>query len=247
MTERNIRAILFDLGDTLVEFGKIDMRQFFEIGSRNSYDYLVEKHYPVPPWSRYRRRFRFRIGMGLLRVKLTQREPDPVQWLQRFHRSIGVILDAEAALELSFRLFDPIRRAGIVPDGTLETLSTLTKSGYSLALISNTFAPGLVHDAQLAEADLLEWLPLRFYSCEMGYRKPHRRIFEAALRRMGVRPWQAVIVGDRMDTDIKGGRRAGLTTILKVPNGLRPRGRHQPHHVIRRLTELPALLSKSQP
>ena len=246
MTDRNIRAILFDLGDTLVEFGKIDMRQFLEIGSRNSYEYLVEKCYPVPPWSRYRRRLRFRINMGLLRVKLTQREPDPVQWLQRFHRSIGVILDAEAALELSFRRFDPIRRAGIVPDGTLETLSTLTKSGYSLALISNTFAPGLVHDAQLAEAKLLEWLPLRFYSCEMGYRKPHRRIFEAALRRMGVRPSQAVMVGDRMDTDIKGGQRAGLTTILKAPNGLQPRGRHQPHHVIRGVTELPALLGASQ-
>ncbi len=247
MTDRNIRAILFDLGDTLVEFGEIDMRQFFEIGSRNSYDHLVEKKYSVPPWSRYRRRFRFHISMGLWRVWLTQREPDPVQWLQRFHRSIGVILDAEAALELSFRLFDPIRRAGVVPDGTLETLRTLSTSGYSLALISNTFAPGLVHDAQLAEANLLEWLPLRFYSCEMGYCKPHRRIFEAALRRIGVRPSQAVIVGDRMDTDIKGGRRAGLTTILKSPNGLRPRGRHQPDHVIQCLTELPALLGKSQP
>jgi len=247
MTDPNGRAILFDLGDTLIDFGPIDLRAFYGHGSRRAYAYLVEQGHRVPPWPRYRRRLLRRIRLGRLRVELTQREPDPVQWIQRFHRSIGVPLHAEEALAVCVRLFDSLGRAAVVPDGTRETLQALTRSGYALALLSNTCVPGVVHDAHLADGGLIEWLPLRFYSCEMGYRKPHRRLFDAVLRRLGVSPSSAVMVGDRIDTDIEGGRRAGLTTVLKAPDGWTPRGRIRPHHVIRRLTELPELLDPSSP
>ena len=44
--------------------------------------------------------------------------------------------------------------------------------------------------------------------------KPERPLLELALRRMGSTPAQTAILGDRLDTDILGGRRLGLTTIL---------------------------------
>jgi 4-nitrophenyl phosphatase len=45
--------------------------------------------------------------------------------------------------------------------------------------------------------------------------KPEPGLFEHGLRRLGgLSPDQAAMVGDRLDTDVVGGRRAGLRTIL---------------------------------
>jgi 4-nitrophenyl phosphatase len=44
--------------------------------------------------------------------------------------------------------------------------------------------------------------------------KPEPRMYEDALRRMGAHPGTTAVVGDRLDTDIAGGIRAGLTTVL---------------------------------
>ncbi len=44
--------------------------------------------------------------------------------------------------------------------------------------------------------------------------KPEPWMYEEALRRMNARPETTAVVGDRLDTDITGGRRAGLTTVL---------------------------------
>jgi HAD superfamily hydrolase (TIGR01457 family) len=45
--------------------------------------------------------------------------------------------------------------------------------------------------------------------------KPEPGLFEHGLRRLGgLQPHQAAMIGDRLDTDIVGGKRAGLATIL---------------------------------
>jgi 4-nitrophenyl phosphatase len=44
--------------------------------------------------------------------------------------------------------------------------------------------------------------------------KPEPRMYEDALRRMGARRETTAVVGDRLDTDMAGGVRAGLTTVL---------------------------------
>ena len=47
--------------------------------------------------------------------------------------------------------------------------------------------------------------------------KPKTRSFWAAMERMGAKPSQTAIVGDQIFTDILGGNRAGITTILVSP------------------------------
>jgi HAD superfamily hydrolase (TIGR01457 family) len=44
--------------------------------------------------------------------------------------------------------------------------------------------------------------------------KPCGRIFEVATKILGVEPRRTVMVGDRLETDIEGGARAGMTTVL---------------------------------
>lgn len=44
--------------------------------------------------------------------------------------------------------------------------------------------------------------------------KPEPQMYEEALRRMSARPETTAVIGDRLDTDIAGGVRVGLTTML---------------------------------
>jgi hypothetical protein len=47
--------------------------------------------------------------------------------------------------------------------------------------------------------------------------KPRRRAFRAACDTLGVKPEQAAVIGDQVFTDVLGGNRLGVFTILVVP------------------------------
>jgi FMN phosphatase YigB (HAD superfamily) len=121
-------------------------------------------------------------------------------------------------------------------------MSELCGAGYKLGLVSNTLFPGFAIDDMLRFAGLLDWLPVRLYSSEVRYMKPHRWIFERALDELGVAGHEAIFVGDRMDNDVKGASRVGMKTVLVAKNGLVPRGSVRPDHIIRRLSEVPQIL-----
>lgn len=76
----------------------------------------------------------------------------------------------------------------------------------------------------------------------MVFGKPEPHLFREALTRLGTRPEQTVALGDRLETDILGGSRAGLKTIL-VLTGVTSRadlevGELQPDWVFEDLLEL---------
>lgn len=52
--------------------------------------------------------------------------------------------------------------------------------------------------------------------------KPGRAMFTVALNRMGTGPGHTAMLGDRLETDILGGRQAGLKTILVLSGVTRP-------------------------
>jgi HAD superfamily hydrolase (TIGR01450 family) len=52
--------------------------------------------------------------------------------------------------------------------------------------------------------------------------KPSRAFFELGLRRLGVSPHETIMVGDNIETDIKGGKAAGLFSILITASKVKP-------------------------
>jgi putative hydrolase of the HAD superfamily len=65
----------------------------------------------------------------------------------------------------------------------------------------------------LERQGLVERVDAVVLSSAVGKRKPHPAIFERALDEVGVEPNEAVFVGDRLDTDVLGASRAGMTTV----------------------------------
>lgn len=78
---------------------------------------------------------------------------------------------------------------------------------------------------------------------EAGYKKPDRRIFEAATNALSLQPAQCIYIGDHPANDIEGACQAGLSAIwMKVNQPWRENLMAKPLHTISKLNELLVLL-----
>lgn len=134
-----------------------------------------------------------------------------------------------------------------VLEGVEEMLAELKKH-FKLAIVSNTFTWG---DEEVAGAlgrkGLMKYFDAVVTSVDAVSRKPDDGIFRRALGRLGCLPHEAVMVGDRVDTDIAGANRMGMTSVLCRWNDRYPvivtDDEDLPDYVIGSIKELPALLS----
>ncbi|MGH7368537.1 MAG: HAD hydrolase-like protein, partial [Candidatus Rokuibacteriota bacterium] len=69
--------------------------------------------------------------------------------------------------------------------------------------------------------------------------KPEPPLFELALQRMGLTVDEAAMVGDSIDSDVRGARRVGMTAVLFAPKG-GPDG--VAHYMVKSMAQLRRLL-----
>ena len=88
----------------------------------------------------------------------------------------------------------------------IEWIKSMTDAGIQVTIVSN--------NNEMRVKTFCDPLGAPFI-CEA--RKPMRKSFKKALTAMGIRKEEAVMIGDQLMTDILGGNRKGLHTILVVP------------------------------
>lgn len=77
-------------------------------------------------------------------------------------------------------------------------------------------------------------------SGDHGFRKPDRRLFEMALHRLGIPPWEAIYVGNDMYRDVHGPSQLGIKTVYFDSNqGRKHHDGAAPDYIIRHFGELP--------
>jgi putative hydrolase of the HAD superfamily len=119
-----------------------------------------------------------------------------------------------------------------------DVLRLIHAAGTKIGLISNTqrcLASFQTH------FELEGLFSVAVSSASHGYMKPHPSIFESALAQVGVRPADAVMVGDSLAHDIEGARQLGMRAVLVSRSGL-PVECPPDVPVIPSLRALPALL-----
>jgi putative hydrolase of the HAD superfamily len=105
---------------------------------------------------------------------------------------------------------------------------------------------GVVSDAQAAwarpelrMAGVEHYFETIVVSGEHGFRKPDRRIFELALARLDVAPWEAIYVGNDIYRDVYGPQRLGMKTVLYLSDqGRRRMDGVAPDYLIRHFDQL---------
>jgi putative hydrolase of the HAD superfamily len=122
------------------------------------------------------------------------------------------IFDDEPIAQLTKEFEEASMRSGVIPvGGALDTLQRLEEAGIRRALICDTgFTPGRVVRQLLEAAGLVEYLEVLCFSDEVGVPKPGNEIFAKALAELGMRPPEALHVGDLRRTDIAGAHDMGM-------------------------------------
>ncbi|MFQ6073968.1 MAG: HAD family hydrolase [Candidatus Bathyarchaeia archaeon] len=129
-----------------------------------------------------------------------------------------------------------------------EVLQAL-RQRYRLGIITNTVTSREHHvRTALRRIGLEHYFDVILTSVDVGCDKPDEKIFLKALRALDVLPEEAVMVGNRISTDIVGANRIGMKTVLFKWNERYPEEAgspsEQPTHTISSLKELPRVLSE---
>ena len=130
-----------------------------------------------------------------------------------------------------------------------ETLALLRTHGIKFGIVTNAPQPMWLRDIEMKEHGLYDFFPdCRISAADVGYLKPHPAIFQAALRCLELEPEETVFVGDDLEADIAGAKRAGMRAILRqVARRQAINDIIVPDATINRLDELPAILDQWHP
>jgi putative hydrolase of the HAD superfamily len=98
-------------------------------------------------------------------------------------------------------------------EDTIEVLKALREAGLKLGLVTNADLPMWMRDYELDAFGLVEMIDVRLTAGDVGHLKPHPAPFKEAAKQLGVLPEEAVFVGDRLQDDVIGARSAGMRAV----------------------------------
>ncbi len=236
------KLILFDLGNTLIYFNA-DWQSVIREGISRAVNTLVSLGYGLD-----RDKFAAEF-LKSLQENLARRSQDYTEMttqallhsLLAAHGHPGVPPSHQrTALNAMYAVSQAHWR--VEPDA-IATLTSLKSLGCKLGMISNA---GDAPDVQILvdNTGLRPFFTKIWVSAEVGYRKPHPRMYELALDYFQVGPKDAVMVGDSLAEDILGAVNLGIATIWLTRRADTPENRANklriiPDHSIQNLEDLP--------
>jgi putative hydrolase of the HAD superfamily len=175
---------------------------------------------------------------------MTGRDFDALSLLKKMGIKWGSNLSQQQWQHLGWLWYEPLSKLAKVEPDIKDTLSALRRMGLKLGILSNTFISTGSLDKHLAELGILNFFPYRLYSYQFEFRKPDKRIFEAAIAKMAEPAEGILFVGDRLDKDIRPALKAGMQAALKA--AYTNMGKKVPNGVckINKIAELPSLIEK---
>lgn len=195
-----IKVVFIDIDNTLLDFNqssKQAVKQAFSnfgLPYKDS-DYITFKKINDQLWKKIERGELDRKGMHAVRFPLVLKE-------------LGIDFDG-LKVETEFRKI--LAQTACLVDGALETLKYLCDK-YKVYGATNA-----IYDLQvnrLTSAGLYHYFSGLFVSEKIGHNKPTKEFFDYCFNNIeGLKPNQAVMVGDSLTADIIGGKDYGMTTV----------------------------------
>jgi putative hydrolase of the HAD superfamily len=212
-----IRAVTFDVGSTLIE-------AWPSVGA--VYATVAAQHgCPLLDAGELERRFRDAFEAT------GRRANSRADWERIVDAAFAGLLVEPPSRTFFPALYERFGRATAwrIFEDVPPTLAALRERGLRLGVISNwdDRLRGL-----LEELGLARHFEVIVISCEVGALKPERRIFDTALRALGLPAAAVLHVGDDFESDVLGARAAGMAALHLARKG--PAG----DGTIRSLTEL---------
>lgn len=214
MANKQIKAVIFDLGDTLLNFGKVDTGSLFLKAGRVSYDYLKSAGQPVCGFQRYLWGNLLGIRVQSFFSSIFGNDFDSLEVLKTYGRRKKYTLTDQQWEDVNRCWYQPLKELTTVESDIIETLTKLRDAGLKLGILSNTFVNACSLDRHLEELAILEFFPMRIYSYQYNFRKPSLKIFRVAVECIETPPENILFVGDRINKDVNGALEAGMKPVL---------------------------------
>jgi HAD superfamily hydrolase (TIGR01549 family) len=242
MPDDRITAVLFDLGDTILNFGRVNTTRAFLQGARATHAYLREHGQRVAAFPWYFVVNLVRLRLRYLIANVTHRDFNSLEVLQTVGARKGVKLSPQQWEQFAWLWYEPLSRCAQVEEDIKQTLDRLRSLGLKLGIVSNTFVSRFSLEKHLEMLGILDFFTMQLYSHEVDVRKPSREIFRIAAERIGEPVTKILVVGDRIDNDIRPALENGMIAVLK--EAYTNTGKNPPPGAlrVRRLSELPALI-----
>lgn len=233
-----VKAVLFDFGDTLVSFEDFD----YEASLKALHKRLVKNGIAIS----YEK---FRTTYFKVRDRLYKETDSSLKEID-FRVRVARVLD-ELGFKLSYDNAKIVSSVEAFMDSLKESLKLdrhvprvlkRLKKKYKLGLVSNFAFPPTIREV-LAEFGLCDFFDAVIVSGDVGWRKPSPKIFQRALKTLRVSASETVFVSDAPLHDIEGAKRLGMKTILlKRFSGREMTETGNPDKIINSLEELLLIL-----
>ncbi len=143
-------------------------------------------------------------------------EPDYGEVAREALTAIGLPMPIPEAMQLLEAIYISGPEGGKVAySDAVETLLELKRRGFLLGMATNRSFGGERFRADLRETGLDVGWDASAVSVEVGFIKPHRGLFEAALEALGTTAEETMMVGNSLAEDIAGAQALGMLAAWK--------------------------------
>ena len=206
----SFRHLFFDLDRTLWDMERnanetlVELFDRYDLKSRGiaNSDLFIEHYnrYNDLLWDRYRKKLINKETLRVLRFKQT------LIHLGVHDKKLADKFDIDYIEEAP-------KKKNLIP-GAIETLDAL-KGDFKFHIITNGF-PEVQHH-KIANSGLDKYFDVVITSEGCGYAKPDARIFAYALKKTGAKDAESLMIGDDLQIDIVGARKAGWSQVFFNP------------------------------
>lgn len=223
-----IRNILFDLDDTIFDFG---------IAERTALSKTLV-HLGIEPKAETLKRYSV---LNAAQWKLLEKGEITRQQVKlRRYRLLFDELGVDCSPKYATEYYEKLLSEGHwFVEGAEKLLQEICDK-YNLYIVSNGTAK--VQHGRIAGSGIEKYFKRFFISEEMGFEKPNPEFFARCFAKIpNFKREETIIVGDSLTSDILGGKNAGIKTVWYNPRNMCPK-EIQPDFEIERLSELLLLL-----
>ncbi len=204
-----IKAILFDVHGTIIDKGK-DQDKVLTSARKNVVSFLNQQGYEVTDSGYYQ--------VWLHNLKKHRQEWEELNEVSFYDWYRGILSDLKID-RCDEKFIDEMSEQWIA--GFSASTTEISPAKEVLTKLKNKFLLGVVSNSlgkntrvDLTVTGFIDLFDTIITSSEVGKRKPHPFIFEFALKRLEVKPAEAIFVGDDIYEDIYGAKQVGMKTIL---------------------------------
>lgn len=198
-----IKAILFDLDDTLYHYGPAH-----ESGLEASYK-LLKKEIKIS-----KRKFNHLFNLSKTEVKNqlagTASSHNRILYFQRLVEKTHKTVEPELIMKLYNAYWDTFLKNMVLKEGALETLKKLKKQDIKISLVSDLTTQ--IQLRKIHRLRLTSYIDHLVTSEEAGSEKPHAIMFLLALNKLDLLHDEVLFVGDSQRKDILGANATKIKT-----------------------------------